>query len=172
VAHQCNDKKETAKNAEDDTKRVYLAYYLDMLEKKQETPIKCKAIITSLDKEAIEVLVPEYGIEKRIFMDALPLSRFVYNPKNTTLNGYWKAGIEVNLAWEEVRKATPLGDLPYGAELYKSSTPVTPELLAEQDIDKNTRMQRFSILGEIEVRLQADVERSPPATFVFPVNPF
>ncbi|KAI8886177.1 RNB-domain-containing protein [Backusella circina FSU 941] len=172
VAHQCNDKKESAKNVEDDTKRVYLAYYLDMLERKQEKPIKCKAIVTSLDKEAIEVLVPDYGIEKRIFMDALPLSRFVYNPKNFTLNAYWKANIEVNLEWEEQRKATPLEGLPTGAELYKSSVPVTPELLAEQNIDKNTRMQRFSVLGEIEVRLQTDLERSPPATFVFPVNPF
>ncbi|KAF9080030.1 hypothetical protein BGX23_002759, partial [Mortierella sp. AD031] len=40
---------------------------------------------------AFDVLVPEFGLEKRIHLDQLPLERFSWNESTDTLKLYWGA---------------------------------------------------------------------------------
>lgn len=180
TASHCNERKEGAKNAQDMNIQLYLYHYLHMIETETQKPVICSAIVTQVLKDAFDILVPEYGLEKRVHMDALPIERFVYDPHRNALASYWKEGIESNREWDHHRKLDEDYKEPSGTQLYhgqephgeKSSYKIPEELLSDNLIDQTTKMQRFEALSKLTVRIQVNVERSPPIVHIYPINPF
>jgi protein SSD1 len=180
AASHCNERKEGAKNSQDMNIQLYLYHYLHMVEKETQKPVICSAIVTQVLKDAFEILVPEYGLEKRVHMDALPIEKFVYDPHRNALAAYWKEGIESNREWDHNRKLDEEYREPSGTQLNYDQEPNTDkagykipeELLSDNLIDQATKMQRFEALSKVVVRIQVDVERSPPLVNIYPVNPF
>ncbi|CEP13420.1 hypothetical protein [Parasitella parasitica] len=194
AASHCNERKEGAKNSQDMNIQLYLAHYLHMLEQQTKKAIVCTAIITQVLKDCFEILVPEYGIEKRIHMDALPIDKFVYDACKNRLAAYWKEGIESNREWDHNRKLDENYVEPSGTQLdYDSSIvaqekedqddndyptaskvvyDIPKELLSDNLLDQETKMQRFEAFSKLTVRIQVNVERSPPIVNIYPVNPF
>lgn len=183
AAGHCNQRKEGAKNSQDSNIQLYLAHYLHMLETQSQKPVICSAIVTQVLKDCFEILVPEYGIEKRIHMDALPIDKFTYDGLNAQLSVYWKEGIEANRSYDEKRKINDdyiqLSSTQTSADedndepLATLKTTKIPEKLSTDSIiDKEKKSQRFTTFCKLDVRIQVNVERSPPIVFVYPVNPF
>ncbi|KAG2199383.1 hypothetical protein INT47_001565 [Mucor saturninus] len=184
AANHCNDRKEGAKNSQDMNIQLYLAHYLHGLEQQTQKPVVCEAIVTQVLKDCFEILVAEYGLEKRVHMDALPIERFVYDPHKVALAAYWKEGIESNREWDQGRKLMEDYVEPSGTQLYldqdsndeetatKTIVKIPQELLSEQLIDHQHKMQRFQPFSKITVRIQVNVEKSPPIVNIYPVNPF
>ncbi|KAL9543206.1 hypothetical protein MBANPS3_008217, partial [Mucor bainieri] len=117
AATHCNERKEGAKNSQDMNIQLYLAHYLHMLETQHKKPVICAAIVTQVLKDCFEILVPEYGLEKRVHMDALPIEKFVYDPHKTALAAYWKEGVESNREWDHNRKLDENYVEPSGTQL-------------------------------------------------------
>ncbi|KAI9486448.1 MAG: hypothetical protein EXX96DRAFT_473668 [Benjaminiella poitrasii] len=190
AAGHCNERKEAAKNAQDMNIQLYLAHYLHMLEVETEKPIVCTAIVTQVLKDAFDILVPEYGLEKRIHVDSLPIEKFVVDAQKNHLFIYWKEGVEANWEWDENRRLDESYIEPSGKLLdhetvsdiievdndesvaSKKSVKVPDELLSDNLIDDETKMQRFEPLSKLTVRIQVNVDRSPPVINIYPVNPF
>lgn len=192
AASHCNERKEGAKNSQDMNIQLYLAHYLHMIEKQNQKAVICTAIVTQVLKDCFEILVPEYGLEKRVHMDALPIEKFVYDPHKNALAAYWKEGIESNREWDHNRKldenyVEPSGtQLNYGVDsneiedeqdndysvASKIAYDIPKELLSDNLIDESTKMQRFESFSKLTVRIQVNVERSPPIINIYPVNPF
>ncbi|KAK4510909.1 uncharacterized protein ATC70_000018 [Mucor velutinosus] len=190
AATHCNERKEGAKNSQDMNIQLYLAHYLHMLETQRKMPVICAAIVTQVLKDCFEILVPEYGLEKRIHMDALPIEKFVYDPNKTALAAYWKEGVESNREWDHNRKLDDNYVEPSGTQLSygtvsdeededndysvasKLAYEIPKELLSDNLIDETTKMQRFESFSKLTVRIQVNVERSPPIINIYPVNPF
>ncbi|CAO3653451.1 unnamed protein product [Mucor hiemalis] len=176
AAGHCNERKEGAKNSQDMNIQLYLAHYLYQLEEETKKHITSTAIVTQILKDCFEILVPEYGLEKRIHMDALPIERFVHDPHKNALTCYWKEGIESNREWDQNRKLDENYIEPSGTQIQtkagKSAQDVPQELTNADLIDKDKKSQRFEPFSKITVRIQVNVERSPPVINIYPVNPF
>ncbi|KAI8077552.1 hypothetical protein BDF21DRAFT_439053 [Thamnidium elegans] len=185
AASHCNERKEGAKNSQDMNIQLYLSHYLHMVEENTKKPIICSAIITHVLKDCFEILVQDYGLEKRIHMDSLPIERFVFDPHKIALTAYWKEGIESNREFDRARKLDQDYIEPSGIQLYldqdnnndeeqlsKPMIKIPEELLSDKLIDREKKMQRFEAFSKIDVRIQVDVERSPPVVYIYPVNPF
>jgi protein SSD1 len=184
AASHCNDRKEGAKNSQDQNIQLYLYHYLHMLEEESKQCVIRPAIVTQVLKDCFEILVPDFGLEKRVHMDALPIERFVYDPQRNALAAYWKEGVESNREWDQARRLDEDYVEPSGTQLYldedsnDESATIKPvykmydELLSDNLIDNATKMQRFEPFSKITVRIQVNVERSPPIVNIYPVNPF
>ncbi|RUS22900.1 hypothetical protein BC937DRAFT_95258 [Endogone sp. FLAS-F59071] len=94
TAQHCNVKKDGAKSAQEQSSHLFLAQYLSSTALKSG-PIVCDAIVVAVLDAAFDVLVLEYGIEKRIHLDGLPLETSKFNEQKETLCLFWKKGVAV-----------------------------------------------------------------------------
>lgn len=92
IAAECNRNRDNAKNAQDMNIQLYLAHYLAKLEKKEGRVIR-QAVVVQVLKDAFDMLIPEYGIEKRVFSEDLPLVKRRFDPNDMALSLYWKKGV-------------------------------------------------------------------------------
>jgi len=67
---------------------LYLSALLKNLTQAKGLVIR-DAIVTQVMDTAFDVLVPEFGLEKRIHLDQLPLERFYWNEETDMLKLYW-----------------------------------------------------------------------------------
>lgn len=77
VAQQCNIKKDAARTAQEQSAHLFLCVLISDLTKRYGPVIRPAKVIGVLD-QAFDVLVSEFGIEKRVHVDQMPtdVSRF------------------------------------------------------------------------------------------------
>ncbi|KAI8372728.1 uncharacterized protein BYT42DRAFT_500545 [Radiomyces spectabilis] len=194
VALQCNRKKDGAKNAQDQHIQLYLSRFLYRLQETQG-PIVRSAIVLLVAKDAFEIFVPEYALEKRIYTDSLPLEREAFNATDMSLSIYWKEGAVLNretadqIRRENDGKKSESDDSDReanGADDYveeaeddaegplsgKTALKIPDNMLEENRLDDKTRMQYLKAFTRLDVLIQVDMDRSPPVVHIYPVNPF
>ncbi|KAK4521324.1 uncharacterized protein ATC70_011939 [Mucor velutinosus] len=194
IAFECNTKKDGAKNAQNSDIMIYLCRYLTMVEK-LNGPVYTKADVITTSKETYEVCVPEYGLEKRIHLKDLPVSRFDFDKTKLSLNIFWKRGVPVTMRNEEKMYAERVTKDDYSSEddddeVDESGDPLdslarmtlqepNPDkvvdagaLIPSVILDEETCMQTISMFSQIDVRLQINNLVSPPMINIYPVNPF
>lgn len=198
IAFECNTKKDGAKNAQDNDIMIYLSRYLTMMEE-LNGPVYTKADVIVVSKETYEVYIPEYGLEKRIHLQDLPVSRFGFDQTKLSLNIFWKRGVPVTMHNEEkiyterVRKDDYSDDnddddvdddddeneeaLDRLARLTlkepaQNKIVDAGKLIPPVILDNESCMQTISMFSQIDVRLQINNLVSPPIINIYPVNPF
>jgi protein SSD1 len=87
-ANHYNIKKDASKLAQEQSSHVYLSVLLRNMTAASGPVIKDAVIVSVLDA-AFDVLVPEYGLEKRVYVDQLPLERHAWNGSAETLKLFW-----------------------------------------------------------------------------------
>ncbi|TBU40118.1 RNB-domain-containing protein [Dichomitus squalens] len=88
VAQQCNIKRDSAKLAQEQSAHLYLCVLVSDLTQRYGPVIRQAKVIGVLDA-AFDVLVPEFGIEKRVHVDQMPIDNHVYDEHTHTLQIYW-----------------------------------------------------------------------------------
>jgi len=88
IAQQCNIKKDSAKLAQEQSTHLYLCVFISDLTQRYGPVIRPAVVIGVLDA-AFDVLVPEFGIEKRVHVDQMPIDNHVYDEHSHTLQIYW-----------------------------------------------------------------------------------
>jgi len=88
VAQHCNIKKDSAKLAQEQSAHLYLCLLLNDLSNRYGPVIRQARVIGVLDA-AFDVLVPEFGIEKRVHVDQMPIDNHVYDEHSHSLQIYW-----------------------------------------------------------------------------------
>ncbi|KAI7950178.1 hypothetical protein MJO28_008999 [Puccinia striiformis f. sp. tritici] len=93
-AQFCNIKKHSARLAGEQSQHLFLCVLIADLTAKYGPVIRSANVIGVLD-EAFDVAVPDFGIEKRVHVDQMPLDNHVHDEHANTLKLYWKQGVDV-----------------------------------------------------------------------------
>ncbi|KAF8897586.1 SSD1 protein [Infundibulicybe gibba] len=88
VAQQCNIKRDSATLAQEQSAHLYLCVLISDLTQRYGPVVRQAKVVGVLDA-AFDVLVPEFGIEKRVHVDQMPIDNHVYDEHNHTLQIYW-----------------------------------------------------------------------------------
>ncbi|KAI0723289.1 RNB-domain-containing protein [Earliella scabrosa] len=88
VAQQCNIKRDSAKLAQEQSAHLYLCVLISDLTQRYGPVIRQAKVIGVLDA-AFDVLIPEFGIEKRVHVDQMPIDNHVYDEHTHSLQIYW-----------------------------------------------------------------------------------
>lgn len=88
VAQQCNIKRDSASLAEEQSAHLFLCVMISDLTTRYGPVVRQAKVIGVLDA-AFDVLVPEFGIEKRVHVDQMPIENHVYDEHTHTLQIYW-----------------------------------------------------------------------------------
>ncbi|KAF9268013.1 RNB-domain-containing protein [Marasmius fiardii PR-910] len=88
VAQQCNIKRDSAVLAQEQSTHLYLCVLISDLTQRYGPVIRQAKVVGVLDA-AFDVLVPEFGIEKRVHVDQMPIDNHVYEEHTHTLQIYW-----------------------------------------------------------------------------------
>ncbi|KAI6164911.1 SSD1 protein [Pisolithus thermaeus] len=88
VAQQCNIKRDSAKLAQEQSTHLFLCVLISDLTYRYGPVIRQAKVVNVLDA-AFDVYVPEFGIEKRVHVDQMPIDNHVYDEHSHTLQIYW-----------------------------------------------------------------------------------
>ncbi|EPS39432.1 hypothetical protein H072_6786 [Dactylellina haptotyla CBS 200.50] len=93
AVEQCNVKKDSAKNAQEQSVHLELCRVVDRRRQEAGGELICEGIVICVYESAFDVLIPEYGFEKRVHCDQLPLKKAEFDKKKRILELYWEKGI-------------------------------------------------------------------------------
>lgn len=88
IAQQCNIKRDSARLAQEQSTHLYLCILISDLTHRYGPVIRQAKVVNVLDA-AFDVYVPEFGIEKRVHVDQMPIDNHVYDEHSHTLQIYW-----------------------------------------------------------------------------------
>nr|GAT59474.1 cell wall biogenesis protein phosphatase [Mycena chlorophos] len=88
VAQQCNIKRDSAVLAQEQSAHLFLCVLIGDLTQRYGPVVRQAKVVGVLDA-AFDVLVPEFGIEKRVHVDQMPIDNHVYDEHTHTLQIYW-----------------------------------------------------------------------------------
>lgn len=196
-ADYCNFKKDSAKNAQEQSVHLHLSQTIDG-RSSSTGHIICDAIVLQTYESAFDVFIPEYGIEKRVHGDQLPLVKAEYRRKDALLELYWEKGVDSATFVPEdernrpsyrqpsVRRTRPrassaasaMAQMALSEGSSKTSTTDEGDGLKSYLKGVVTReeggncIQEIRILEHVPVLLQAELGKSIPCLTVRTLNPF
>jgi protein SSD1 len=88
VAQQCNIKRDSAVLAQEQSAHLFLCVLISDLTTRYGPVIRPATVVGVLEA-AFDVLIPEFGIEKRVHVDQMPIDNHVYDEHLHTLQIYW-----------------------------------------------------------------------------------
>jgi len=94
VAQHCNTKKAAAKLAQEQSQHLFLCTLISDLTQKYG-PVRRQASVIGVLDQAFDVVVEDFGIEKRVHVDQMPIESHVHDERSNTLQLYWKKGVDV-----------------------------------------------------------------------------
>jgi protein SSD1 len=89
----CNTKKDSAQNAQEQS--IHIESCRDMDKKRQEAngDLIAEGIVICVYESAFDVLIPDWGFEKRVHCDQLPLKKAEFRKEKRVLELYWEKGV-------------------------------------------------------------------------------
>jgi protein SSD1 len=88
VAQQCNIKRDSATLAQEQSAHLFLCVLVSDLTHRYG-PVVRQATVVGVLEAAFDVLISEFGIEKRVHVDQMPIDNHVYDEHSHTLQIYW-----------------------------------------------------------------------------------
>ncbi|KAK8854520.1 hypothetical protein IAR55_003259 [Kwoniella newhampshirensis] len=199
-AQQCNMKKQSAKLAEEQSVHLYLCMLIHDLTERYG-PVIREAKVTGVLDAAFDVVIPEFGIEKRVHVDKMPVENVVYDEHKDVLSLYWTSQDVLSFLAEttddpHLLKIQSLGErhaigtstsqsadesapfddsLPSGTnskQYAKSAQRVTPKYEGLRDVEGGHKVQDVRELMALPVIVTSDITKSPPVLVVYACNPY
>ena len=93
TAESCNTKKDSAKNAQEQSVHIESCRVMDKKRQEVGGDLISEAIVLCVYESAFDVLIPEYGFEKRVHCDQLPLKKAEFDKNKRVLELYWEKGV-------------------------------------------------------------------------------
>jgi len=117
TAEQCNNKKDSAHCAQEQSVHIESCRLMDKKSKDLGGDLISEGIIICVYESAFDVLIPEYGFEKRVHCDQLPLKKAEYRKDERVLELYWEKGVPSSayIPEDERPRASASSKGPHGA---------------------------------------------------------
>lgn len=93
TAEACNTKKDSAQSAQEQSVHIESCRIMDKKREELGGDFISEGIVICVYESAFDVLIPEYGFEKRVHCDQLPLKKAEYRKNERVLELYWEKGI-------------------------------------------------------------------------------
>ncbi|KAI2643138.1 hypothetical protein GGS21DRAFT_494 [Xylaria nigripes] len=89
----CNIRKESAQNAQEQSIHIESCRIMDKERQKVNGDLISEGIVLCVYESAFDVLIPEWGFEKRVHCDQLPLKKAEFRKEQRVLELYWEKGV-------------------------------------------------------------------------------
>ena len=93
TAEACNTKKDSAQSAQEQSVHIESCRIMDKKREQLGPEFISEGVILCVYESAFDVLIPEYGFEKRVHCDQLPLKKAEFRKKDRVLELYWEKGV-------------------------------------------------------------------------------
>ena len=93
TAEQCNTKKDSAQSAQEQSVHIESCRIMDKKRNDIGSDLISEGIVICVYESAFDVLIPEYGFEKRVHCDQLPLKKAEFRKETRVLELYWEKGV-------------------------------------------------------------------------------
>ncbi|KAJ5082280.1 Virulence protein SSD1 [Penicillium argentinense] len=93
TADLCNNKKDSAHNAQEQSVHIEACRNMDRKAHEIGGDLISEGIVLCVYESAFDVLIPEYGFEKRVHCDQLPLKKAEFRKDSRVLELYWEKGV-------------------------------------------------------------------------------
>ncbi|RMZ75063.1 hypothetical protein DV738_g5668, partial [Chaetothyriales sp. CBS 135597] len=93
TAEQCNNKKDSAHSAQEQSVHIESCRMMDKKAQSLGGDLISEGIVICVYESAFDVLIPEYGFEKRVHCDQLPLKKAEFRKDERVLELYWEKGV-------------------------------------------------------------------------------
>lgn len=93
TAEQCNTKKDSAQSAQEQSVHIESCRKMDKKRNELGGDLVSEGIVICVYESAFDVLIPEYGFEKRVHCDQLPLKKAEFRKETRVLELYWEKGV-------------------------------------------------------------------------------
>lgn len=90
-----NNRTDCAHNAQEQSIHLFLCTMINNLTI-QHGPVLRNSIVISVDPSSFDVLIPEFGVEKRVHLDQLPLVRAEWDDSRKILELHWQKGVDTS----------------------------------------------------------------------------
>lgn len=90
----CNNKKDSAKNAQEQSVHIESCRVMDKKREDLGDDLISEGIVLCVYESAFDVLIPEFGFEKRVHCDQLPLKKAEFRKNERVLELYWEKGVQ------------------------------------------------------------------------------
>lgn len=93
TVESCNTKKDSAQNAQDQSIHIESCRIMDKKRQEANGDLVAEGIVLCVYESAFDVLIPEWGFEKRVHCDQLPLKKAEFRKEKRVLELYWEKGV-------------------------------------------------------------------------------
>ena len=93
TAEVCNTKKDSAQAAQEQSVHIESCRMMDKKSQELGGDLISEGIVVCVYESAFDVLIPEYGFEKRVHCDQLPLKKAEFDKNKRLLELYWEKGV-------------------------------------------------------------------------------
>lgn len=93
VVDLCNTKKDSAHSAQEQSIHIESCRVMDNKREEVGGDLVSEGIVICIYESAFDVLIPEYGFEKRVHCDQLPLKKAEFHKESRVLELYWDKGV-------------------------------------------------------------------------------
>lgn len=93
IAEACNTKKDSAQSAQEQSVHIESCRIMDKKRVELGSDFISEGIVICVYESAFDVLIPEYGFEKRVHCDQLPLKKAEFRKDERVLELYWEKGV-------------------------------------------------------------------------------
>lgn len=93
TAEACNTKKDSAQSAQEQSVHIESCRIMDKKRAELGGDFISEGIVICVYESAFDVLIPEYGFEKRVHCDQLPLKKAEFRKNERVLELYWEKGV-------------------------------------------------------------------------------
>ena len=93
MAESCNNKKDSAQSAQEQSVHIDSCRIMDKKRAELGSDFISESVVLCVYESAFDVLIPEYGFEKRVHCDQLPLKKAEFRKDERVLELYWERGV-------------------------------------------------------------------------------
>lgn len=93
TAEQCNTKKDSAQAAQEQSVHIEACRRMDRMRQEIGGDLISEGIVLCVYESAFDILIPEFGFEKRVHCDQLPLKKAEFDKNKRLLELYWEKGV-------------------------------------------------------------------------------
>ena len=93
TAESCNTKKDSAQSAQEQSVHIESCRLMDKKRTDLGGDLISEGVVLCVYESAFDVLIPEYGFEKRVHCDQLPLKKAEFRKTDRVLELYWEKGV-------------------------------------------------------------------------------
>jgi hypothetical protein len=154
---------EAAKNAQDTSQKLYLCVYLARRQAEEEgKPIYEEAMVVDVGERSFDVIVPRYGLEKRVWLEDL------VDGDEVVGSAFDAEALKLKVAWK--KKGADLGDFITETPSKKASKTETKPAATSGKVADNANAANEEALWEDAPEAESPIAEKPGASvFVNPV---